>query len=59
MNKKQILASLNNIADNLDENGLYEEANILTNIMQKVAQMPAPTAPVQPTGFLQNITKCI
>lgn len=55
MNKKQILASLNNIADNLDENGLYEEANILTNIMQKVAQMPAPTAPVQPTGFLQNI----
>ena len=55
MNKKQILASLNNIANNLDKNGLYEEANTLTNIMQKVAQMPAPTAPVQPTGFFQNI----
>ena len=38
MNKKQILASLNNIANNLDKNGLYEEANTLTNIMTRVAQ---------------------
>lgn len=38
MNKKQVVASLNNIANELDNVGLYQEANILTNIMQKIAK---------------------
>jgi hypothetical protein len=37
MNKKQILASLNKIADQLDNNGLFKEANTITNVMIKVA----------------------
>ena len=49
MNKKQILASLNNIANNLDKNGLYEEANTLTNIMTRVAQQ-APQQSGQQSG---------
>lgn len=36
MNKKQILASLNNIANELDNINLYQEANILTSIMKKI-----------------------
>ena len=38
MNKKQIVASLNKIANELDNNSLYQEANILTSIMQKIAK---------------------
>ena len=38
MNKRQILASLNNIANVLDNSGLYKEANTITNVMKKVAQ---------------------
>ena len=38
MNKRQILASLNSIANELDKNLLYQEANILTEIMQKIAK---------------------
>lgn len=37
MNKRQIIASLNNIANTLDNNRLYPEANILTNVMKKLA----------------------
>ena len=37
MNKRQILASLNKIADQLDNNGLFTEANTITNVMIKVA----------------------
>ena len=37
MNKKQIVASLNNIANQLDNNGLFKEASFLTNVMIKVA----------------------
>jgi hypothetical protein len=37
MNKKQILASLNNIANSLDNLSLFEEANTLTQIMTKFA----------------------
>jgi hypothetical protein len=37
MNKKQILASLNKIADQLDNNNLFKEANTITNVMIKVA----------------------
>ena len=37
MNKRQILASLNNIANKLDNNSLYKEANAITNVMIKIA----------------------
>ena len=37
MNKRQIVASLNNIANTLDNSGLYKEANTITNVMIKVA----------------------
>ena len=38
MNTRQIVASLNKIANELDTNELYKEANIITNIMQKIAK---------------------
>jgi len=40
MNKRQIIASLNNIANDLDSNSLYQEANILTKIMKRLAVSP-------------------
>ena len=38
MNKRQIVASLNKIANTLDNSGLYKEANSLTHLMTKLAQ---------------------
>ncbi len=38
MNKRQILASLNNISNQLDNSGLYKEANVLTNVMKRIAE---------------------
>jgi len=38
MNKRQIIASLNNIANSLDNSGLYKEANSITKVMKRVAQ---------------------
>jgi hypothetical protein len=35
--KRQIIAKINIIANQLDTNGLYAEANSLTNIMRKLA----------------------
>ena len=37
MNKRQVIASLNKIANELDNNGLFAEATSLTKIMQKLA----------------------
>lgn len=37
MNKRQIIASLNKIANELDNAGLYTEANSITNVMKKIA----------------------
>lgn len=37
MNKKQVVASLNKIANELDDNGLYSEANTVTQVMSKIA----------------------
>jgi len=37
MNKKQIVASLNKIANLLDNTALYKEANTVTKIMSKLA----------------------
>jgi hypothetical protein len=41
MNKRQIIASLNKIANELDNTGLYQEANSLTEVMNKIAQAPS------------------
>lgn len=38
MNKRTIIASINKIADTLDNNGLYKEASSLTNVMRRLAQ---------------------
>ena len=43
MNKRQIIASLNNIANSLDNSGLYKEANALSSVMKKVAQQVPQT----------------
>ncbi len=37
MNKRTIIASLNNIANTLDVTGLYKEATSLTNVMKRLA----------------------
>lgn len=37
MNKKQIIASLANIANQFDTASLYKEANILTRVMKRIA----------------------
>jgi len=36
MNKRQIIASLNKIANRLDNSGLYSEATSLTNLMKRL-----------------------
>ena len=38
--KKQIIAKINNVANELDRYGLYAEANALTNVMKKLAFDP-------------------
>lgn len=38
MNKTKTLSSLYNIANVLDNSGLYKEANTITNVMKRVAQ---------------------
>lgn len=45
MNKRQIIASLNKIANELDISGLYKEANNITNVMKRLANSfwPEPT----------------
>jgi len=47
MNKRQIIASLNNIANSLDNSGLYKEANNLSMVMKRVAQVAQPQQPGQ------------
>jgi hypothetical protein len=37
MNKRTVLASLNKIANELDNNGLYSEASAITKLMKKLA----------------------
>jgi|LakMenE01Jun11ns_1017448.scaffolds.fasta_scaffold8873770_1 hypothetical protein len=38
MNKRQVISSLNKIAEELDNNGLYVEAKSISNVMKKLAQ---------------------
>jgi hypothetical protein len=49
MNKRQIVASLNKIANELDTNGLYKEANLLTNIMKRLTKTPNDITNVEDT----------
>lgn len=42
MNKRQIVASLNKIAEQLDNNGLYTEANNVSKVIMKIAQYTGP-----------------
>jgi hypothetical protein len=44
--KKQIIANINNIANELDKVGLYTEANALTNVMKKLAMDEEFAAPM-------------
>ena len=39
MNKRTIVASLNKIANELDNSGLYAEANEITNVMMRLSQL--------------------
>ena len=57
MNKRQILASLNNIANSLDNSGLYKEAETLSLVMIKVAQVAQPQQMQQPqqSGNIQQL----
>ena len=45
MNKKNIIASLNNIATELDNAGLITESNVITDVMKKIAQFQQPQVP--------------
>ena len=38
MNKRQVISSLSEIANELDNLGIYKQANIVTNVMMRVAQ---------------------
>ncbi len=44
--KKQIIANINSIANELDKVGLYTEANALTNVMKKLAMDEESAAPM-------------
>ena len=44
MNKRQIIASLNEVANELDNSGMFNEATELTNVMHKVANMAGQLA---------------
>jgi hypothetical protein len=45
MNKRQVISSLSNIAEELDNNGLYIEAEQVTNVMRKIAQVQNEAPP--------------
>ena len=48
MNKKQIFASLNKIANELDNTGLYQEANSITNVMKRIAEEESNDNGIEP-----------
>ena len=63
MNKKQIIASLNKIANKLDTNKLYKEANTITNVMIKIADEfredyePEPDTRYAPQRFKDEVAE--
>ena len=51
MNKRQIIASLNNIANTLDNSGLHKEANTITKVMVRIADEfdMSDNSPIEPS----------
>ena len=45
MNKRTIIASLNDIANELDASGLTSESIVITSVMKKLAQFQQPQMP--------------
>lgn len=54
MNKKQIVASLNNIANELDNSGLYAEASTVTKVMSRLAS-DMDIFQKDPSGYVGDI----
>ena len=54
MNKKQIVASLNKIANELDNSGLYAEASTVTKVMSRLAS-DMDDFKKDPSGYIGNI----
>ena len=51
MNKRTVIANLNKIANELDNSGMFQEANQITNVMKRLSQFtpaPAPPTPIAP-----------
>jgi hypothetical protein len=63
MNKRQIIASLNKIANELDLTGLHTEANTITRVMVKIADefredyQPEPDTRYAPERFKDEVEK--
>jgi hypothetical protein len=46
MNKRTVIAKLNNVANELDKEGFFSEASQITNLMKRLSQYnPEPTHP--------------
>ena len=54
MNKRQIISSLNNIVEELDNQGLYVEAKQVTNVMRKIAQVQNVMPPQNQNDLLKQ-----
>lgn len=54
MNKRQVISSLNNIAEELDNQGLYVEANQILNVMKKIAQTQNVEPPQNQNDLLKQ-----
>ena len=50
MNKRTVIANLNKIANELDNSGMFNEANEITNVMKKLAQLAVPPVAQQPVA---------
>jgi hypothetical protein len=54
MNTRQVIASLNKVANELDNSGMFEEATEITNVMKRLSQAqpysfkPSPQSPTKP-----------
>lgn len=56
MNKRQILASLNKIANTLDNNGLHQESNHVAKIMKRLSQNELPIENSNPREVSKNLS---
>ena len=54
MNKRQVISSLNIIAEELDNQGLYVEAKQITNVMTKIAQVQNVVPPQNQYDLLKQ-----